>query len=112
MIFDKFKNIDMPDIDVEADIEYVEKLELIAKQKHKKPIFSVIGTVAASLVVVVCVAVWAIIGRGIRMEKPTSTPADDSKAFDFSAYAAMGADVASEKEIEILKRLFYLLIPA
>lgn len=95
MIFDKFKNIDMPDIDVEADMEYVEKLELIAKQKHKKPIFSVIGTVAASLVVVVCVAVWAIIGRGIRndINNGNMVPAADSDEFSVT----VSCDVMEEK---------------
>lgn len=111
MIFDKFKNIDMPDIDLSADSDYVKKLDSLPEKKHKKQILPIIGTVAASFIVIIAVAVWAIIGRGIRMEKPTATPADDSKAFDFSAYAAMGADVASEKEIEIEQAGANRLVP-
>ena len=75
MNFDKFKDIDMPDVQVNPDFEYVNKLNKLPKEPQKSKVLSIIGTIAAAVVIVAAVSVWALIGRGIRgTDKPTVSP--------------------------------------
>lgn len=66
MNFDKFKDIDMPDIKVEPDFEYTAKLNKLPKSRNTGKVFTTLGTVAAAVAIVAAVTLWAIIGRGIR----------------------------------------------
>ena len=73
MNFEKFKDIDMPDIKVNPDFKYLEKLNELPKQKRIGKVLSVMGTVAAAVLIVLAVGLWAIIGRGVQMGMPSAT---------------------------------------
>ena len=74
MKFDKFKSIDMPDIKVEPDFEYMNKVNKLPGERQKSTFFSALGTIAAAVLIVAAVTLWAIIGRGFRgAEKSTVT---------------------------------------
>ncbi len=87
MNFDKFKNIDMPDVKVEPDSEYLEKINKLPYRAQSGRILSVVGTIAAAILIVLAVGLWAIIGRGVR---GTNT----------ELYAADGADINSAIELD------------
>jgi len=58
----KPKNITLQD----ANEEYADYLYALPESKSKKQIWTVVGTVAAAVVIVMGVSLWAIIGRGVR----------------------------------------------
>ena len=66
MNFDKFKNIDPKACEFDnVDEKYAESLISLTPRKKTK-LVPVITTVAAAVVIVFAVTVWALIGRGIR----------------------------------------------
>lgn len=77
MNLDRFKKIKSPEIDLAPDRSYVDTLNALPREKKKRQILPVLGTVAAALVVVIGVGVWSLIGRGIR-NTAQPTPASDT----------------------------------
>lgn len=83
MNFDKFRTIDpKPSAFDVKDEKYADRLCAL-QPRRKSNIIPILGTVAAALIVVIGVTVWAIIGRGVRGPEPTGddaviVPADDS----------------------------------
>lgn len=81
MNFDKFKKIDMPDVQVNPDLDYAKKLNDLPKTAQKGRALATLGTIAAAVVIVLAVSLWALIGRGIRgtADDPIlQVPADES----------------------------------
>ncbi len=62
----EFKNVTTKPCDIEFDKNYLEKLSQLPKTAPKRHTFEIISTVAAAVLIVVAVGIWAIIGRGIR----------------------------------------------
>ena len=80
MNLDKFKSIQTK-IDIDTDADYSKLIASLPEKKSKKPVLTVIGTVAAALLLVVGVTVWALVGRGVRNGgKAPITPADESQS--------------------------------
>ena len=75
MKFDNLKNIKPKNITVaNADENYANYLCALPETKPKKQVWSVVGTIAAAVAIVLAVSLWAIIGRGIR---GTKTPDEE-----------------------------------
>ncbi len=62
------KNIKPKPINISADDKYVDYLYNLPQSKPKKQLWTVAGTVAAAVVVVLAVSIWSTIGRGIRAD--------------------------------------------
>lgn len=79
MNFDSIKNIRPSGLDISnADAQYADYISSLPQHKSKKQIITVISTVAAAVLVVVAVSIWAIIGSGFRSKSnndPIITPA-------------------------------------
>ncbi len=64
MNFDKFRQIDMPDVDVKADLTYIKKLERLPQKR--KSIAPVLLSVGAAVLMLAVFGLWALIGGAIR----------------------------------------------
>ncbi len=84
MNFDKFKSIDMPDINVNADADYLNKINSLPGSHPKRRIFAAIGTVAAAAAIVTVVALWALIGRGLRSDNIVSADSSITRGEDIT----------------------------
>lgn len=79
MNFDKFKKLKPRSITPPRDSEsYSKELLSLKSRPSSAKTLSIISTVAAAIIIVSLVAVWAIIGRGIQQTPPPSTPPSDS----------------------------------
>ena len=91
MNFDKFRQIDMPDVDAQADPTYIKKLDgLPTKRKSPMP---VILTVSAAVFMLAVFGLWAIIGSAVREGR-------------ISEYIAEGADPESVQTHDV-KEIYY-----
>ncbi len=105
MNFDKFKKIDMPDIKVNPDLDYVKKLNNLAKEPKHSNALRIVGTIAAAVVIVLAVSLWALIGRGVRgtgnptIEPPATEGVGEREQLSFF--------VESTKEYELTSKLIY-----
>ncbi len=69
MNFDKFKELKPKPIMPPAESDsYSEKLITLKSRPSAKKILSVVSSVAAAVAIITAVTIWAIIGRGIRMQ--------------------------------------------
>ena len=68
MNFKKFKNVTTKPCEIEFDKDYLEKLSSLPKSTPKRHTLEIISTVAAAIVIVAAVSLWALIGRGVRQE--------------------------------------------
>ncbi len=90
MSIDKFKNLQPVNhkFDV-TDIEYVNKLNNLQSRQPKRQIWAAVGTIAAAVVIVLAVGLWALIGRGIRgtttNDPIISPPANESESFEITS---------------------------
>ncbi len=76
MKLNNLKNIKPKNIKLEnADTNYADYLYSLPQTKSKKQVWAVVGTIAAAVVMVLAVSLWAIIGRGVR---GTGEPYDEN----------------------------------
>ncbi len=99
MNFDKFKNVLPQKIQLKSDdAEYLKHLDGLKEPKHSNAL-RIVGTIAAAVVIVLAVSLWALIGRGVRGagEPIVSPPATE------------GAQIIPEsfKEYELTGELLY-----
>ncbi len=75
MNFDKFKSVLPKRADITTDDkEYIEHLNNLKDPRPKRHTLEIISTIAAAILIVLAVGLWAIIGRGIRGTEPVPTP--------------------------------------
>ncbi len=86
MNFDKFKQIDMPDVDVQPDPTYIKKLNSLPQKR--KSVAPVISTVCAAVVALVVFGLWVLVGNGIRADR-------------VDKYLAEGALSATAQELDL-----------
>ncbi len=63
-----FKNVTTKPSNIEFDKNYLEKLSRLPKSAPKRHTLEIISTIAAAIVIVTAVSLWALIGRGVRGE--------------------------------------------
>ncbi len=79
MNFDKFKKLKPRSIAAPSESKkYSEELLSLKSRPSGAKVISIISSVAAAIVIVTVVALWAIIGRGIQQSPTPSTPPADS----------------------------------
>ncbi len=61
-----FKNVTTKPCDIEFDEKYLKKLSQLPKTSPKRHTIEIISTIAAAVLIVVAVSLWALIGRGVR----------------------------------------------
>lgn len=87
MNFDSIKNTKPQKIEIEnGDNDYAKYIGALPTHRNVGKAFTIIGTVAAALLIVIGVSVWAIIGSGVRGTPPEDTvviPAADSATEDY-----------------------------
>lgn len=67
MKLSNLKNIKPKSIKIDnADRSYADYIYNLPDDKPKKQVWAVVGTVAAAILIVLAVSLWAIIGRGVR----------------------------------------------
>ncbi len=90
MKLNSLKNIKPKNIKIDnADSAYADYLYALPENKPKKHIWAAVGTIAAAVAIVAVVALWALIGRGLRGSEPIPAPP-----------ATEGQNVEITKELE------------
>ncbi len=83
MNFDKFKNLKPKRIEApKDDFGYSNELLELKSRPTAKKIIPILSTVAAAVVIVTVVTLWALVGRGIRIGIHTPAPAPSDKPSD------------------------------
>lgn len=94
MNFDRFKNIKLNTVTPkDYDSDYVKTLNTLPQKPQSKSVLPILGTVAAALVMVIGVSLWAIIGRGVRGTEPKDALGDFPTV---TAPAAQGDSTTAE----------------
>jgi len=100
-----FKNVTTKPCEIEFDEKYLEAISKLPKERPHRRTLEIISTVAAAVVIIAAVSMWAIIGRGVRGNNvPAATPAEYAEIeLTDEVYIGITNDVINKHDVLCFK---------